>query len=134
MDLNPAQVLLLAIPLAAVTVYLPYMVVAYGRFQVGFDPSAPRALFDKLPDFAKRATWAHQNSWEVFALFVAGALMVYVTGKASLTTSITVLIFLLSRVLFSLFYILNLPWLRSPMWLVSIVCCASLMSTSLSGN
>ena len=108
MDLNPAQVLLLGIPLAAITVYLPYMVVAYGRFQVGFDPSAPRALFDKLPDFAKRATWAHQNSWEVFALFVAGALMVYVTGKASSATNITVLLFLVARVLFSLFYIFDI--------------------------
>ncbi len=131
MDWSPGQILLLGIPVAVITVYLPYVVVAYGRFQVGFDPSAPRALFDKLPDFAKRATWAHQNSWEVFSLFVAGDLMAYVTQKASFTTSVTVGIFLVARVLFSLFYILDMPWLRSPMWLVSIVCCAVLMSTSL---
>jgi uncharacterized MAPEG superfamily protein len=132
MDWSPEQILLLGIPAAAITVYLPYLVVAYGRFQVGFDPSAPRALFDKLPAYAKRATWAHQNSWEVFALFVAGDLMVYVTDRASTVTSVTVGVFLVARVLFSLFYILDLPWLRSPMWLVSVVCTAVLMSISLS--
>jgi uncharacterized MAPEG superfamily protein len=130
---NPQQFLLLSIAIAAILVYVPYGVTAYGRFQVGFDPSAPRALFDKLPDYAKRATWAHQNSWEVFILFSTAALMVYATGKADAGTTTTALVFLVSRLLFSIFYIVNLPWLRSPAWLVSMICVASLMSKSISG-
>jgi uncharacterized MAPEG superfamily protein len=123
--------LLLSVAIAAILVYFPYMVTAYGRFKVGFDPSAPRALFDKLPDYAKRASWAHQNSWEVFVLYVAAVMMVCVSGKASDSTDLTAVVFLVSRFLFSIFYILNLPWLRSPAWLASIICTASLMSTSL---
>lgn len=127
----PSQVLLYGIAIAAGLIYLPYAVVAYARVSIGIDMSAPRAMFDRLPDYAKRATWAHQNSFEVFALFVAAALTAYVTNVASDKTSLYVLAFLAARFLFSLFYILDLPWLRSPMWVVSMVCIASLFSASL---
>lgn len=110
---------------------MPYIVVAYGRVSVGIDMNAPRAMFDRLPDYAKRATWAHQNSFEVFALFATAAITAYVTNSASDQTSLDVLIFLVARVLFSLFYILDLPWLRSPMWAISMVCIGRLFSASL---
>jgi len=127
----PSQVLLYGIAIAAGLIYLPYAVVAYARVSIGIDMSAPRAMFERLPDYAKRATWAHQNSFEVFALFAAAALTAYVTNVASDKTSLYVLAFLAARFLFSLFYILDLPWLRSPMWVVSMVCIASLFSASL---
>jgi uncharacterized MAPEG superfamily protein len=127
----PSQVLLYGIAIAAGLIYLPYAVVAYARVSIGIDMSAPRAMFERLPDYAKRATWAHQNSFEVFALFAAAALTTYVTNVASDKTSLYVLAFLAARFLFSLFYILDLPWLRSPMWVVSMVCIASLFSASL---
>ncbi|MBD2186700.1 MAPEG family protein [Pseudanabaena mucicola] len=131
LPIPPSQVLLYGIAIAAGLIYLPYAVVAYARVSIGIDMSAPRAMFDRLPDYAKRATWAHQNSFEVFALFAAAALTAYVTNVASDKTSLYVLAFLAARFLFSLFYILDLPWLRSPMWVVSMVCIASLFSSSL---
>ncbi|MFN3927039.1 MAG: MAPEG family protein [Pseudanabaenaceae cyanobacterium] len=133
MDVNPQKFLLISIGIAAILVYVPYFVTAYGRLKVGFDPSAPRALFDKLPDYAKRATWAHQNSWEVFSLYVAAALMLYASGKADANSSIIAIVFLVARLLFSIFYIVNIPWLRSPMWLVSIGCVGLLMAKSITG-
>lgn len=131
LTIAPSQMLLYGIAIAGGLVYLPYLVVAYGRLSIGIDMNAPRAMFDRLPDYAKRATWAHQNSFEVFALFVAAALTTYVTNSYSDQTSLYVLVFIAARVLFSLFYILNLPFLRSPMWAVSMVCIGSLFSTSL---
>ena len=128
--LSPSQILLYGIAIAAGLVYLPYMVVAYARVTVGMDMNAPRAMFDRLPDYAKRATWAHQNSFETFTLFAAAALTAYVTNVASDKTSLYILAFLVARFLFSLFYVLNLPFLRSPMWAVSMVCIASLFSAS----
>ncbi len=130
LTISPSQILLYGIAIAAGLVYLPYMVVAYGRVTVGMDMNAPRAMFDRLPDYAKRATWAHQNSFETFTLFAAAALTAYVTNVASDKTSLYILAFLVARFLFSLFYILNLPFLRSPMWAVSMVCIASLFSAS----
>jgi uncharacterized MAPEG superfamily protein len=126
----PDRMLLYGIAIAAFLVYLPYFVVAYARVAVGFDMNSPRAMFDRLPPFAQRATWAHQNSFEVFMLFVAATVMVYITGNASNETSLLVISFLAARFGFCIFYILDLPFLRSPMWVISMVCIASLMSAS----
>ncbi|NUN66096.1 hypothetical protein HCU40_15365 [Pseudanabaena biceps] len=130
LPISPSQVLLYGIAIAAGLIYFPYIVVAYGRVSIGMDMNSPRAMFDRLPDYAKRATWAHQNSFEVFALFAAAALTTYVSDSASAQTSLYVLAFLAARFLFSLFYMLNLPWLRSPMWVISMVCIANLFSAS----
>ncbi|ELS32287.1 MULTISPECIES: MAPEG family protein [Pseudanabaena] len=129
--ITPSQLLLYGIAIAAGLVYLPYIVVAYGRLRIGIDMNAPRAMFDRLPDYAKRATWAHQNSFEVFALFAAAALTAYVTNVASDRTSLYIIAFLVARFLFNLFYILDLPWLRSPMWAIGMVCIGGLFSASL---
>lgn len=113
MEWSNSAVLLYAVAVAAALIYLPYLLVGYARFRVGYDLAAPRAMFDKLPPYAQRATWAHQNSFETFIPFAAAALIAYVTGVNSQTASTAALVFLASRVLFSAFYIFNIPLLRS---------------------
>jgi uncharacterized MAPEG superfamily protein len=130
MTFLPAQVLLYSIAAAALLVYFPYLFVAFGRFQVGYDMSAPRALFDKLPAYAQRATWAHQNSFEVFMFFAVAALMVYATQTGSSYTTSLALAFLATRVAYSLCYIINIPLVRSLMWAGSMTCIAGLITTS----
>ncbi len=131
LSLTPSQVLIYGIALMAAIVYIPYIIVAYGRVSIGIDLNAPRAMFDRLPEYAKRATWAHQNSFESFGLFAAAALMAYVTDSASPKTTSYVLIYLVARLLFTSFYLINWPFLRSPMWAVSMVCIAGLFTSSL---
>jgi uncharacterized MAPEG superfamily protein len=130
MPFLPAQVLLYSIAAAAFLVYFPYLFVAFGRFQVGYDMSAPRAMFDKLPAYAQRATWAHQNSFEVFIFFAVAALMVYATQTGSSYTTNLALAFLATRVAYSLCYIVNIPLVRSLMWAGSMTCIAGLITTS----
>ena len=132
MSLSPALILLYAIAAAALLVYFPYLFVAFGRAQVGYDMSAPRALFDKLPAYAQRATWAHQNSFEVFMFFAVAALMVYVTKTGSSYTTNLALAFLATRLAYSLCYIVNIPLVRSLMWAGSMACIAGLITTSFS--
>jgi uncharacterized MAPEG superfamily protein len=72
----------------------------------------PRAMFDKLPPYAQRSTWAHQNTFEAFMVFAAAALMAYVTGVNSSTGQLAAIAFLVARLLYSVFYILNIPLLR----------------------
>ncbi|UKO96545.1 MAPEG family protein [Nostoc sp. UHCC 0870] len=109
-------IFLYAIAAAAVLIYLPFLVVGYARVRVGYDVSAPRAIFDKLPPYAQRATWAHQNSFETFMVFAAAALMAYVTGVNSSIAAWAAIAFVVARLLFSIFYILNIPLLRSLMF------------------
>ncbi|HLO85923.1 MAG TPA: MAPEG family protein [Nostocaceae cyanobacterium] len=122
---------LYSIAAAAVLIYLPFVVVAYGRWQVGLDLSAPRAMFDKLPPYAQRATWAHQNSFEAFMVFAAAALMAYVTGVNSVWGAIATIAFIGARFLYSVFYILNIPILRSLMFGIGSFSSATLFYLSI---
>ncbi|MEL6882512.1 MAG: MAPEG family protein [Cyanobacteria bacterium J06643_4] len=123
---SAANVLLCSIVAAAALVYFPYLAVALGRFQAGYEMGAPRGMFDKLPEYSQRATWAHQNSWESLALYAPAALMGFVVGLPSEQVLGTVLTYLAARVGYSLFYILNIPILRSLSWAISISSIVSL--------
>ncbi|HEY9860629.1 MAG TPA: MAPEG family protein [Candidatus Obscuribacterales bacterium] len=131
LPLPVAALLLYSIAGAALLVYVPFLVVAYGRLQAGYDQRAPRAVFEKLPPYAQRATWAHQNSFESFMLFAAAALMAYVTQQDSIWVAGAAIAYLVARLLFSLFYILDIPLARSLMFGIGTLCIATLMGTSL---
>jgi uncharacterized MAPEG superfamily protein len=130
MNLTVSAVLLYSIIGAVVLVYVPYLVVAYGRFRVGYDLSAPRAMFDRLPAYAQRATWAHQNSFEALIIYSAAALTAYVTGVDSPLAITAAGVFALARLLFSVFYILDIPLGRSLMFGIGSACSATLFILS----
>jgi len=117
-EIPVSATLLIAIAGAAALVYFPFLAVAVARVTVGYDMSAPRAMFDKLPPYAQRATWAHQNSFESFALFTAAALVAYVASVTSPLAAQAALAYLAARFFYSVFYILNIPLLRSLMFAV----------------
>ncbi len=128
----PISVVILgSIAVAAVLVYVPFMAVGFARATTGYDMRQPRAMFDCLPDWGKRATWAHQNSWESFLLYVAAAFMVYVTGVDSAAVRWSVAAYLVARLLFSVFYIANVAPLRSLMFGVGTISIFTLMSASI---
>ena len=131
MNLSVSAILLYSIVAAAISVYLPFLLVGYARAKVGYDTSAPRALFDQLPDYAKRATWAHQNGFETFMIYTAAALMAYVTGVSSSLAANCAIAFVILRLLFSLFYITNVPIARSLMFGLGSLCTYTLFGLSL---
>ena len=124
-------ILLYCLVAAAVLIYLPFLVVAYSRLRVGYDMSAPRAMFDKLPPYAQRATWAHQNSFETFLVFAVAALMAYMTGQNSSLAIGAAIAFVVARLLYSTFYIFNIPLGRSLMFVIGSLCSGTLFVLSL---
>lgn len=131
-QLPVSAVLLYSIAAAVVLIYLPFLLVAYARVQIGYEALAtPRAMFDKLPPYAQRATWAHQNSFETFMLFATAALMAYLTGVNSPTAAVAAIAFVVARLLYSIFYILNIPLLRSLMFAIGSFGSATLIILSI---
>jgi len=124
-------IFLYCIAAAAVLIYLPFLVVGYARANVGYDISAPRAIFDKLPPYAQRAGWAHQNSFETFMIFAVAALMAYVTKVNSTVAVVAAIAFVVARLLYSIFYILNIPLLRSLMFAIGTLSSVTLMFFSI---
>ncbi len=131
MNFSVSAILLYSIVGGVVLVYFPFFIVAYGRLSTGYDMSAPRASFDKLPAYAQRATWAHQNCFEALIIFSAAALMAYVTGVESFWAETCAIAFLGSRFLYSIFYISNIPILRSLMFGIGSISSFTLFALSL---
>lgn len=125
------SIFLYCIAAAAVLIYLPFLVVAYARVRVGYDYASPRTMLDKLPPYAQRATWAHQNSFETFMVFAAAALMAYVTNVNSSLAAGVAIAFVAARLLYSIFYILNIPLLRSLMFALGSLGSGTLMVLSI---
>ncbi|MBE9224636.1 MAPEG family protein [Phormidium sp. LEGE 05292] len=125
-------IFLYCIAVAIVLVYVPFLLVAYARVNLGTQALAtPRAMVDKLPAYAQRATWAHQNGFEALMIFAPAALMAYVTGVNSTLAVFAGLTFLVARLLYSVFYILNVPLLRSLTFAIATLCSGTLIVLSL---
>ncbi len=122
---------LYSIVAATALIYAPFLVVSYARLSIGYDMSAPRTMFDKLPPYAQRATWAHQNSFETFMVFSAAAMMAYVTGVNSPWAVVAAIAFIVARLLYSIFYIVNIPILRSLMFAIGGLGSATLFILSI---
>ena len=128
----PTQALVLyAVAIAAVLIYLPFGVAGYARLQMGYDYSAPRAMFDKLPPYGKRAIWAHQNAFESFMLFAAAALMAYVTQQTTPIAGVAAIAYVVARTLYPVVYILDIPWARSLMFGIGSLATFTLFGLSL---
>ncbi|MDR9402555.1 MAG: MAPEG family protein [Halothece sp. Uz-M2-17] len=100
----------------AILIYFPYLIVVWGRLQIGYDYQAPRAMFDKLPPYAKRATWAHQNAFESFTFYAPAAIMAYVTAVDSQFALWASMAYLVGRFFYPIFYIANIAPARSLMF------------------
>lgn len=123
--------LLCAIALGAALIYVPFGAVGFARMKLGYDYAAPRAMFDTLPPYAQRATWAHQNAFESFTIFAPAALMAYATGVTSPWAAGAAIAYVVARTLYPVFYIANIPLGRSAMFAVGSLSSGTLILLSL---
>ncbi len=129
--LPTSAILLDAIAIAAALIYFPFLFVGFARVQVGYDIRNPRAMLDQLPPYGQRATWAHQNGFETFIPFAAAALIAYLTGQTSLLVASSAMAFVVARLFYSIFYILNLGLARSLMFAIGSTATVILFACSL---
>ncbi len=64
-------------------------------------------------------------------VFSAAALMAYVTGVTSVTAVWAAIAFVVARLLYSIFYIVNIPLLRSLMFAIATTSSATLFILSI---
>jgi uncharacterized MAPEG superfamily protein len=101
------------------------------------DLAAPRAMFERLPAWGKRANWAHQNSFEAFTLHAPACLLaLFAAHTGAAPTALAVAAAWLHPALrlgYIGAYVANLPPLRSLCWAGAILCTALLYSEGLRG-
>ena len=91
------------------------------NFQMA-DLGAPRAMFERLPAWGKRAAWAHQNCFEAFTLHAPAALLCLVAGVSSPVAIAAAWIHPLLRLAYIGMYVGNVPPLRGLCWAGALTC------------
>lgn len=111
--------------LAAGVVVFSLVPLGAGRSQANFtvaDLAAPRLLFERMPAWGQRASWAHQNSFEAFILFAPACLLALVAGCHGTLVAGAALLHPLLRLLYIVAYVANQPLLRSLCWAGALTC------------
>ena len=105
--------------LSSAVVLVSIIPLTLGRIKAGYsieNMSAPRAFFDKLPEFGKRAVWCHQNCWESISLHAPACLFCLITGPDTNISMYSALFHPLLRFLYILAYIFDVPLARGLFW------------------
>ena len=105
-------------------VLLSIIPLTIGRIKAGYsveNMSAPRALFDELPSFGKRAVWCHQNCWESISIHAPACLLCLITLPNSQIALIAAWIHPLLRLLYICAYVFNIPTARGLLWASGIL-------------
>ena len=71
--------------------------------------------------WAGRAARAHHNTLESLVLFAALVLVAVLAGKTNATTLLGAQLFFWARVAYAVIYLIGIPWLRTAVWLVSVI-------------
>ena len=90
------------------------------------DMAAPRAMFERLPAWGQRASWAHQNCFESVVLHAPAALLCLLVGATAPWAAAAALIHPLIRLIYIGAYVANKPALRSLCWATALFCTALL--------
>ena len=92
-------------------------------------------MFERYPAWGKRASWAHQNSFEAFTLHAPAALLALlaVIQGASLPTTAVIAAFAQPalRLAYIAAYVGNVPPARGLCWASGLVCTGILYSEGL---
>ena len=109
---------------------LPYVGAAYAKFSGGgartYDNHAPRLQMDTLPPQRRRAYWAQLNGFEAFPPFAAAVIIAHLAAAPQLQIDTLAVIFIVLRLVYTLFYIYDKPTLRSLVWAASLACIVGL--------
>ena len=106
----------------ALTFVQVLVAVSGATLQVGLPALAGNR--EGLPPFtgwAGRAQRAHRNMLESLVLFAALVLIAVAANKTNPTTLLGAQIFVWARLAYALVYIAGIPWLRTLVWLASVV-------------
>ncbi|MBW8906856.1 MAG: MAPEG family protein [Betaproteobacteria bacterium] len=71
--------------------------------------------------WAGRAARAHHNMLENLVLFAALVLTAVVAGRANGATLLGAQIFFWARLAYAVIYVAGIPWLRTTVWVVSVI-------------
>ena len=122
---SPGAPFATSLVLAGLVVILSILPLGAARSQADFtmaDMAAPRAMFERLPAWGRRASWAHQNSFEGFTLHAPACLLTLISGTTAPAAVVAAWLFPLLRLIYIGAYVGNIPPLRGVCWASALLC------------
>lgn len=115
---------------------LPNLLAALGSYtrkrQLGrVDNHDPRQQVLQLDSRGQRLYAAQQNAWEALLLFSGSLLLAHLAGLDFVSLKTACLVFITSRLLHPLAYVLGWASLRSALMLVAWLCCIYIVTSGL---
>lgn len=114
-----------------VAVLLPYllkMVVGYFMQKESvYDNHHPRTQQARLVGMGARAVAAHQNGFESLLVFATAALTALATNHVGVMVQVLAIVYIVSRIIYNIFYLQDLASLRSLTWFVGFICCLAIL-------
>lgn len=106
-----------------IAILIPYIVVFFSKLGApGYNNAKPRTTMETLSGWRIRAYWAHQNSLEAIAPFVAAVLIAQYSEVTQANIDMLAKSFIAFRIAFVMLYINNNYIWRSLAWLGGILC------------
>ena len=106
----------------ALTVVQMLVAVSGATLRVGLPMLAGnRENMPALTGWSRRAERAHHNMLESLVLFAALVLIAVVANKTSSATLLGAQLFFWARLAYALVFIAGIAWLRTLVWLVSVI-------------
>ncbi len=106
--------------------------IAMSRQKEGYDNKTPRDQQAQLSGWGKRALAAHQNHFEAFPIFAAGVLVSQLSPLQNSWVSLLAIGFVICRILYTLFYILDWDKIRSLAWGLGLIASLTLIGMGVS--
>ncbi len=100
------------------------MLVAVSGATLQFGLSDLAGNRENLPpatSWAGRAQRAHRNMLENLVLFAVLVLVTEITNKNNAVTGYGAQLFFWARAIYAVIYVIGLPWLRTGVWVISII-------------
>lgn len=96
----------------------------------GYDNRHPRDQQQRLTGFGARALAAHQNSFESLIIYGIAIGVTLATNTVGTTIQVLAVAYIISRILYCIFYYLDWHFARSSVWLISLICPLSMILLS----
>lgn len=104
---------------------LPYVCTYIAKFGGGYrlsDNHDPRDFLDSIGGLPRRAHSAQLNGFEITPFFAAAVIIAHLTGGAlQVTVDVLSILFVTSRLLYIIFYLMDWATLRSLVWFVGLM-------------
>lgn len=105
----------------------PYLMVGIAKIgHKGYNNKRPRAWAQSLDGYRQRASWAQQNSFEIFPFFAAAVIIAKLAGAEAAMVDWLAIAFIATRVAYAVCYLADLHLWRSLVWVAGFGFCVAL--------